>query len=344
MASSWRGAAMAWLLVGCAAPEPTGEAGGAIIDGTVADADDAVVGLVAHGQLYCTGALVAPHVVLTAAHCLTPSPPEFDIEPGDVKVFVGTSWAEGGWIIDNTDIWVHPEHLTGSSWKDIGLIALTDAPAQSLLPRTTAPIEGESARILGFGRIDPNAEGDDVKRSGTATVSSVLPQGMLLQADPAAACLGDSGGPALIEEDGVEKIAGVHARSFCDFESTEMRVDLFVDDIQAFVDSHPSPTCDAGDGCFFACGTPDPDCPEPEPEDEAETDAGGCAVGTHRPGGPNTPAWLVVMLGAMLARARARARGRGRTPRAGSRRPVVGANFGTNYSGSSTVDGWGHHS
>ena len=55
-----------------------------VVDGTAAPADDAVVALIARrvrctGEpltLLCSGALVAPDVVLTAAHCLEVFGPE----------------------------------------------------------------------------------------------------------------------------------------------------------------------------------------------------------------------------------------------------------------------------
>jgi secreted trypsin-like serine protease len=274
----WRGVALVLLLAGCGAQEDdeVGLAADAIVDGEVSAADEAVVGLVAQDQLYCTGTLVAGHVVLTAGHCL---PPDLPVDPSEVKVFSGKSWADGGWIIDATDVWVHPDHLAGGEWSDVGLVALQHAPARPLSLRTVAPVQGESMRIVGFGRIDADANSDDVKRTGTATVASVRPDGMILAAAPSSSCGGDSGGPALANEGGVEKIAGVHSRGTCELDMTEMRADRFVSEVETFIQDHPPPTCDPDERCAIDCTSPDPDCPVLAPEEPAEEESGCAFVG-----------------------------------------------------------------
>ena len=68
-------AALALVVAGCSAPWSSSAA--AIIDGTVTAGDVATVGLAIRRAacdqtpgLLCTGVLVSPRVVLTAAHCV----------------------------------------------------------------------------------------------------------------------------------------------------------------------------------------------------------------------------------------------------------------------------------
>jgi hypothetical protein len=304
------------LLAGCAPVEEERVAvfESALAGGERTDADEAVVGIVAQDQLYCTGTLVAGHVVLTAAHCL---PPDTPVEPSEMKIFAGASWAEGGWIIDATDVWVHPEHLTGAVWKDVGLLALQHAPAAPIPVATAEPLEGTPMRILGFGKVDPDSESDDIKRTGSARVESVLPDGMLLVAEPAAACGGDSGGPALVLDGEVERLAGVHSRGTCEFQTTEMRVDLFTSDINAFIDAHPPPACEADDRCALDCPEIDPDCPVEATEEPPEEESGGCSIGGAQGDSP----WEVLFACALCAFVGRRREALRAAPRGDPRRP-----------------------
>ena len=82
-----RALAAAALTTACAAPEVSTTAQ-PIINGTPDDADPAVVAIVdATGRLICSGTLIAPHVVLTAAHC--------DVRARSHRVFFGSDVSKG---------------------------------------------------------------------------------------------------------------------------------------------------------------------------------------------------------------------------------------------------------
>src|SRR5512135_2225628 len=79
----WRvGLLLILACAGCAAhagDEPTEDVASteqAITNGEDDDHDPAVVALLQNGQIFCSGVLITSHVVLTAAHCVDPTPPD----------------------------------------------------------------------------------------------------------------------------------------------------------------------------------------------------------------------------------------------------------------------------
>ncbi len=72
------GVALFFAFAGCGAPPTVGERTQPIINGSTDPGDNAVVLVAAQvpGSMnasLCTGEIVSPHVVLTAAHCVDPS-------------------------------------------------------------------------------------------------------------------------------------------------------------------------------------------------------------------------------------------------------------------------------
>jgi MYXO-CTERM domain-containing protein len=282
---------------------------------------DPAVALLDLGQGLCTGTVISPKIILTAAHCL--SGPATSITANFINTIGETGEVIGAVSYDikaNTDI---------------GAIALERPASMPPIPANPHPLEdalGAPVRIVGFGVTSENGADSGVKRLGTATLDSVPPGGeMYTTNDPQGTCYGDSGGPNFMSFDGVEYVAGVTSRgtSICgDGLDIAVRADSHIEWIDAFIDANDPGECTADGRCVQGCATIDPDCcvtdgacveecgssdPECGPGDgdpfDPET-AGDNIQGACSAAGPGGAAGLVPALLALLALAALRRRRR----------------------------------
>ncbi len=180
-----------------------------------------VVAIQAGGSL-CTGTVVAPTLVLTAAHCLE------DISGANaILVFFGNDITApvGGAPLTASAFGVHPDYCTSgcdTDINDVGYIVLSQAVsldfAEPLVdPDTYVEVvgPGTEVQIVGFGQTEDGSQGE--KRVVRTSIRSFSDSGaeFLAGGDGKDSCNGDSGGPALVELPGGErKLVGILSRGF----------------------------------------------------------------------------------------------------------------------------------
>lgn len=152
----------------------------------------------------CTGTLVSPDTVLTAAHCLD------DANLIAVTVYFG----ENGKEVAAKEVVFHPQfNPNNAPANDVGIVKLKEAVDWATLPILVSRTanKGETATIFGYGVLG----GDDEEvheriRAGFAHVSNADDKGIhMLYKYDSNTCQGDSGGPLIVQEGGQPVVIGV---------------------------------------------------------------------------------------------------------------------------------------
>jgi hypothetical protein len=177
----------------------------------------------------CTGTLVAPDVIITAAHC-TEAPVasayySFSPQGPTANPPAGAGWTLAGTNTDGSqNVFVDPDwdgDLQLQSLDDIGVILL-DQPVTGITPATIAPVgyldtldpaRGTLFTVAGYGTYferpasgpqKPAIVSDRLRRFTTSPLSNLTSDTIMLAESPddkrggGGTCFGDSGGPVFL--------------------------------------------------------------------------------------------------------------------------------------------------
>jgi len=164
----------------------------------------AVVELRLAGASFCSGTAIAPHVVLTAAHCVD-------------ALSADTVWTPEGGTSQIVRIAKHPTYDPSKFTDDLALLLTERVVAgedADLIDDDSSLRDGVLVEVVGFGCTEAGmSTGVGVRRSGLASVAVRSNEQFTLVAGPALPCGGDSGGPIIIGMGDAKRIVGVISHS-----------------------------------------------------------------------------------------------------------------------------------
>ncbi|WKK25752.1 FG-GAP-like repeat-containing protein [Streptomyces olivoreticuli] len=184
-------------------------------DGSYAFSAKLNIGDEAHSRA-CTGTLVAPQWVLTAASCFADNPKQPTAVPAGPPALKTTATIGRSDLSTSTGSVRDVIELMPRTDRDVVLAKLAQ-PVWDITPAklaTTAPGANETLKAVGFGRTKTEWVPNKLHVGAfTVTTTDASTVGLNGSAD-AVLCQGDTGGPALREKDGNVEIAAVNSRSW----------------------------------------------------------------------------------------------------------------------------------
>jgi secreted trypsin-like serine protease len=239
--------ALVTLTVGCSRADGDDDASTAAINGGTLDTHDrAVVGLERDGAgvTFCTASVIAPTVLVTAAHCF----PNDGAHTFRALLAADARSARPDDWVAVREVHSEPHYdRNEESGYDIAVVILEHPVSVTPLPFNATPLDAndvaQTARLVGYGLTGFNDDPATVRSTRhevSAPVQNVNDKLVMIGDATHRVNSGDSGGPALLTIDGVERIVGITSFSSpqCEPGDCFTRVDRWA---STFIASYLSP-------------------------------------------------------------------------------------------------------
>jgi hypothetical protein len=232
------------VLGGCFTPSSIGEVTQPITLGVPDHSHPTVVELLdANYVIECTGTLVTPTIVLTAAHCFAGVRIEHAV--------MSDGNAQTRALVVSA-MHPHPEFDLATLQNDIAVLELSTPISDvtpSVIELSKGPTLDESVLVIGFGRTGPDSALTAKRYRGDANVSAIADRTLRLVGAPAQPCVGDSGGPVFSAIEENAPIIGVtsYGDPQCESFAVASRTDAFADFLEPWVSTDRNvPSCSVG--------------------------------------------------------------------------------------------------